>query len=198
MFFIIGLIKCLLFLAINIGVGLSFCYLFKWFFFLSKPLYLFGKHIPFTPGLLHRKKKWLINKLFQIIKDYLQYAMDEANRHNYLARLEDNLNNQYQEFTSPFLLNTPLPHFIKAKFEKWIQSFGKMLIKKLLRSFVPWVINQADIKGKIELLNEKLDIFMIERYFNEYVFKYILYFTIAFYGLTGLLNIIIFLLVSLF
>lgn len=198
MAFLIFLLKCLIFLGINIGFGLLFLYLFKWFFFLSKPVYIFGKKMPLTPGLLHRKKKWLINKLYQIIKEYLQFAMDEMDRYNYLARFEDKLNKQYQDFVSPLLDNVPLPRFLKTKFEKWIFSFGKMLIRKLLRSFIPWIIEQADLQGKVQLLDDKLDIFMIERYFNEYVFKYLRYFTIAFWGLTGLLNVFIFSIVSLF
>lgn len=198
MLFLIGLLKFVIIVLLNIGLGYLLCALIYNFFFCPKPLYFFSKKIPFTPGFLFRKKKFLIKKLNELIDNYLDYAINENNRHNYLAEFEDKIFKSIHQGLKSFFQEKLVPKFIKNKLMDWSENIAKMLIKKLTRELIPYIIYTLNIKDKIDLLNQKLDIHLLKSYFDQYVYKYIKYFTYAFFGLIGIFNAVIYLILSFF
>ena len=198
MFFLIGLLKFVLIILANVGLGYLLCSLIYGFFFCAKPIYFFNFKIPFTPGLLYRKKKWLIKKLTKLVDDYLDYAINENKRNNYLAQFEDKLFKTFHSSIKQFFSEKPLPKFIKNKLAEWSEKIAVTLVKKISRELIPYIIISLGIKDKIDLLSEKLDIDLLKKYFNEYVYKYVLWFTYAFFGLIGIYNAILYAILRLF
>jgi len=196
MIFLIGLIKFIVIVAVNIGLGLGLSGLIYNFFFCSKTKYIFGRKIPFTPGLIYRKKKWLIKKLNGIINDYIKYASDENLHNNYLASFERKIQKNIHNGLKEFFTKKLIPEFVRKKLVNWSDSLSVFLVKKITRELVPYIIFSADISGKIELLNQKLDIDLLKKYFDEYVYKYVRYFIYAFFGLIGFVNSLIYLILS--
>ncbi|HPY95700.1 MAG TPA: hypothetical protein PL063_00650 [Candidatus Cloacimonadota bacterium] len=198
MFFLIGLLKFIIILLANIGIGYLITSAFHCYFFCEKQKYLFGYKIPFTPGLIIRKKKWLIKKLTELVEQYLDYAIDEDDRNNYLARFEDKLFETMHDSINQFFSNKKIPGFMKNLLANWSEKLAKTLVKKIAREFIPFLIFNMDIKGKIDSLNEKIDISIIRSYFKEYVYKYVLYFSYACFGLLGIYNAILYAVLRLF
>lgn len=198
MFFLIGLLKFIIILGVNIGFGLLLSSLIYSFFFCSRTKYFFGYKIPFTPGLLYRKKKWLINKLNKLVNDYIRYASDENLQNNYLAVFERKMQKNIHESLKEFFKGKMLPAFMKNKLVSWLQSLSQLIVRKITRELIPYIIFTADISGKIDLLEDKLNIDMLKTYFNEYVYKYILYFIYIFFGLIGICNSVLYLILNIF
>jgi len=189
------IIKPLIFIFANILVGFLFIFTLKAFlFFPRKEKRVHGRKIPLTPGFIHKKKKWLIDKLHSILHKYLADAKSEREGTR-ISQWELKVFKAVYDKLKPISEFKFLPRKIKENIRHFLSTMVYEIVKQFLRSFVPYLMDRYNLKQYIDLLNVKLNVKVIEEYFNKYVYRFLLIFTLAFCFLIGLGNMIIYLII---
>ncbi len=190
---LIALLKSIIILILNTSIGILFVIVFRaFFFFPRKSLFWRGKQIPYTPGLLYRKKDWLIEKISSELHKYLQSAFDLNDTKSKIYQWQEEA---YKKSWDKFAFLEKykyIPYFISSNLRHLFSQFTYEFVKQFFRSFVPFLIEKYRAESYIDLLSEKLDIDIIYEYYNKYIFKYMMIFVGGWFFLTGLLNMIFF------
>lgn len=197
MIFILFLLKSLIVLGINIGFGYLISYCFHFYFFYPRKLYLFNRyHFPFSPGLLHRKKKVLIDYLHNKLNEYYNYTKQDYFQKNFLTDFENKIYNEIYPFVSKFLEKEWIPSFLHKKLLDISSNLTWSVIYKITRVVFPKSLHEFQVDQKIDMLDIKLDIYKLRELFEEYVYKYFLYFNLTFFTVVGLMNMIVFMVLA--
>lgn len=183
----------LILLVINLAVGWFMLYPLKVFlFYPKKQLHLFKKPVPLTPGFLIKKKQWLLNKIESLLNTYLAAASNPKNRESNIAKWEDKVYNwAFKTFNIENKISF-IPKFIKKRFQHYASLTTLEVAKQFLRDFVPFLLNKYNVASYIDLLDKKLDIKLIEEYFNKYVYKWLRLLCTALWAIAGLFNMFLF------
>lgn len=189
-------LKSLTFIVWNIALGLSIVYALKVFLFNSKPRFIFGKKIPFTPGFFVQKRDWIFSKARDILHDYLEQAEDVARRNGYLAKWEALVRETVWEKTGFIDELKLLPQSIKDKIHGKLSDLAKTLASSILRKAIPRLIEQLRIEHRIDEFDFRFSVEFFYGYFRKYVYKPLLYFFLAINLLIGIMNMILFLIVA--
>lgn len=188
-------LKALIFIVFNLISGYLIVFTGKAILFLPrKPKYWRGKQIIFTPGLLYRKKNWLIAKIQAMITDYIRDTKIETEASKITQWEEKAFQKAWEKFE---FLERPkyIPHAIKEQLHFYISAFVYEIVRQFLRSFVPYLAKEYHVQQYVDLLDQKLNVDVIYDYFNKYVYKYLLYFSLAFFFLVGFGNMILYFIV---
>jgi len=184
-------LKSLLFIVWNVGIGVLLINLIRGLLFNRKSRFVFGVHIPLTPGFLISKRDWVFNKVRAILHDFLDQA-DSVRNLGYLAKWEKLVFDTVWEkvqFVDGWKL---LPRSWKAKIKNFIAQTAKDLAKQILRQLIPKLIEQLQIEHRIDTFDEQFSSKVIRQYYNQYVHKYLIYFIMAVNLLIGITNMILF------
>lgn len=184
-------LKSLIFIVWNIALGFAVLASVKWFLFNSKALFVFGKKLPFTPGLLVRKRDWVFNKARDILHDYLEQAENEKN--GYLVKWEKAIFEAVWEKTAFIEEWKYIPRGIKQKLHTTLSTATRDIARNILRKTVPRMIEQYRLELQIEKIDFKLSIEFFYTYFQKYIYKPLWYAFLAVNTLIGILNMILFL-----
>jgi uncharacterized membrane protein YheB (UPF0754 family) len=193
MTFLIGFLRAIGFIAWNMLIGLSILYAINWFLFNKKRSYIFGMHIPGTPGFLVRKREWLFTKARDILHDYLAQAEESLQRNGYLARWEKMVRDTVWEKISFVDELRFLPGKWKEKLHNKIADAAKGIVSNILRKTVPRFIEMWRIEHRIDEFDDKFSIEIIYKYWRRYVFKPVLLGVLALNLLIGINNMIYYL-----
>lgn len=191
-------LQSLLFIVWNMVLGLLVIYFAKWLLFNSKPRYIFGKKIWFTPGFIVRKREWLFNKARFILHDYLAQAEDSRSRHGYLAKWEQQAHDflwEKTEFVDGWRF---MPAKLKAGIRKKIVDAFAGMVSKLLRKTIPRLAEQLRVEHRIDDYDFQFSIDFFRKYYDKYVHKYLIYFFLAVNFVIGVANMILFLIIGAF
>jgi len=192
-------LKALLILLANMGIGCFWAWIVMAFLFLpKKQKRLFGKPVPFTPGLLRRKKIWLVNRAYRYLDDYLNAAMNDADTQSVVARWEQKARAWMEQKLDGLQTTRRLPAAVGRAVGKVLADVVEEIARQLLRDFVPYLVEHYRVRHYIDLADKLVDVEVIYRFANRYVFKYIYFFMLGLCGLIGLFNVIVFLLLQLF
>ena len=188
-------LKALIFIIFNLISGYLIVFTGKAILFLPrKPKFWRGKQIIFTPGLLYRKKDWLITKINTIIADYIRDTKSESSENKVSEWEEKAFHKAWDKFN---FIEKPklIPHALKEQIHFYCSAFVYELVKQFLRSFIPYLMEEFKLDHYVDLLNQKLDVDIIYDYFHKYIYKYLLYFSLAFFFLVGFGNMILYFIV---
>ena len=189
-------LKSLVFILINVLCGYLFVYTIKFILFYPRTKkYIFNKKIPFTPGLIPRKKDWLINKVETLLRDYLRDCKINTEKSR-VTRWENKVFKKAWNKCEYVEKIKYLPGFIKEKLHYICSLLAYEFAKQFLRDFVPYLMERYNIKQYINLADKKIDIDTIRDFYNKYIYKYSLYIVLTFFGLMGLLNMLIYLIIQ--
>ena len=190
------IIKPLIFIIVNMLFGFLYVFIIKFFLFIpSKKIKVFGKHIPFTPAFVYRKKIWLIKKIKKMVNDYINDTKDDTDCSRITKWEHKVFHKTWDKIT--FMDDVSfIPKSIKNNFRHFIATIIFEIVKQFLRTFIPYLMEKYEVNKYIELLNTKLDVDIIKEYFNKYVYKYVLLFVLAIHFLIGLGNMLIYLCVK--
>ena len=195
--FLIIFIKCLVIVLINISLGWLISYLWHFYLFYPRKIFLFGKY-PFfySPGLLYRGKQKLIKYLHQKLNEYLEYAKSDYGNVNFLTEFEKNAYNEIFPYIKKFINIDWLPSFLTNRINEVLSSILWIVIRHLTRGVIPRIFIELQVECKIDLLDIKLDINMLKKMFEQHIYKYFMWFNMCFLGLVGLINMIVFLILK--
>lgn len=189
-------LKSLTFILWNIALGLLIINLLRWFLFNHKSRFIFGMHIPLTPGFLVAKRDWVFNKVRAILHDYLDQADRISDSFGYLAKWEKLVFDTIWEkakFVDGWKL---LPRSWKHKIRTMIAQASKDIARKILRQVIPKLIELMQIEHRIDDFDEQFSNKIIRQYYNKYVHKYLLYFFLAVNFLIGISNMIWYIIIA--
>lgn len=188
-------LKSLLFIVWNIAIGVFLINLVRWALFNLKSRFVFGVHIPLTPGFLIAKRDWVFNKVRAILHDFLD-QVDSPRTFGYLSKWEklvfDTVWEQVQ-FIDEWKL---LPRLWKTKIRTFIAQIIKDIVTKVLRQLIPKMIEQLQVEHRIDDFDEQFSSKIIRQYYNQYVHKYLIYFVMALNLLIGISNMILYLIIA--
>jgi hypothetical protein len=189
-------LKSLLFIVWNVAVGVMLVELVRWLLFNKKSRFVFGVHIPLTPGFLIQKRDWLFNKVRAILHDYLDQAERAMHNDGYLSSweklvYETALNNV--GFMDEWVL---MPNSWKQKLKEAIAKLAEEISRRILRQFVPKLFEQLQLENRIDNFDEQFNSKALRQYYNQYIHKYLSYFIIGLNVLIGITNMILYLIIA--
>ncbi|MBW6516260.1 MAG: hypothetical protein K0B81_06565 [Candidatus Cloacimonetes bacterium] len=88
-----------------------------------------------------------------------------------------------------------LPHFVKRNIQNLVAQIVFELTRYFIRTFIPYLMERYNIESYIVLLERKGDISILKAYYNKYIYRYLLYFSLIFFFFTGIFNMIIYLII---
>lgn len=189
-------LKSLLFIVWNVAIGLLIIELVRWILFNRKSRFIFGMHIPLTPGFVIAKRDWVFNKVRAILHDYLDQADKEYDTYGYLAKWEKLVYETILEKTGFVDEWKFMPHSWKEKIKTKLASIAQDIARKILRKVIPSLIEQLQVEHRIDDFDEQISSKVIRQYYNRYVHKYLIYFFMAVNFLVGVTNMILYLIIA--
>ena len=189
-------LKGLIFLIANMLVAYLIVFSIKAILFYPKrKKYWNSKPIPFTPGLLYRKQKWLIDKLHSLLNDYLKdckvYSDDSR-----ISKWESTVYDKTWDKFSFFEKQRFIPSSIKRIMHYYSSLFVMEFARQFLRNFVPFLMERYNVNKYVDLVDKKLNVDMILDFFNKKIYKYMLMVFVGLALLIGIFNMIVFFIVS--
>ncbi len=191
-----ALLKFLIIIVFNLSLGLTPVLLIIGFLFYPKEKKYIGyKQIPLTPAFAYRKKEQLMRKIHRLLHDYLEEC-ESLDQNSRVAKWEQ------KAFKSAFEKYgwiddiRWLPGVIKEKIHHFISTVAYEVVRQFLRKFVPFLIEKYKLESYIAIIDKKLDVEVIKEFFMKYIFKYIMIVLAICYGLLGLFNGFLFLIIK--
>ena len=189
-------LKSLLFIVLNVGVGLLLVYFAKWFLFNSTQRKIFGVRNPLTPGFVVRKRDWVFNKARDLLHDYLEQAGNPQANTGYLYNLEEQIQQKVWEQTS-FVDDWPLlPGGLKESIRNTVSNAVRGIASKILRKTVPHLLEQWRIEHRIDEYDEQFNLEFFYKYFRQYLYVPLLKIVAGINLVFGILNMILFLILA--
>jgi len=185
-------LKGLFFILFNLLSGFLIVFTIKAILFLPRKAYYFnGKKIIFTPGLLYRKRDWLMNKIRKELKDFLAEAKSDGEEGRISKWEKEAFKKAWEKFE---FIEKPrfVPKVIKENLHFFFSAITFEVVKQFLRSFIPYLMEHYQINKYVQLLDKKLNIDIIYGYFNKYLYKYLMWFSLGFFLIVGIGNMIIY------
>ncbi|MCB5261870.1 MAG: hypothetical protein LHW64_04065 [Candidatus Cloacimonetes bacterium] len=189
-------LKSLLFIVLNLAMGLLVVEFVKWLLFNSRARFIFGKKVWLTPGLIVSKRDWLFNKARFLLHDYLKQAEDSKDKYGYLAKWEKLVHDFIWEKTEFVDAWRFMPAKLKAGIRKKIVDAFTGMASKLLRKTIPRLAEQLRVEHRIDDFDEQFSLDFFRKYYNLYVHKYLIYFFLAINLIIGLENMILYLIIG--
>ena len=191
--FLFIFLKCLIILGVNIGFGWFISYVFQFYLFHPRKIYLFGKFpFYFSPGLLYRGKAKLINYLHQILIDYFEYVKEGYNHINFLTDFEKKMYKDIFPFLKKYLDMDWMPDLLKNKLNVVLSTILWMVIRHLTRSVFPRILIEINMECKIDLLDLKLDVNKLKFLFDKYFYNLLLAINLSVFAIAGMCNVLLF------
>lgn len=185
-------LKSLLFIVWNVLIGAGMIFTVRWLLFNQKSRFIFGGHIPLTPGFIVSKRDWVFNKVRAILHDFLEQADRVTGNYGYLYKWEKGVYDAVLD-KADFVDNWKfIPGAWRLKIRKAFAKAARDLASKILRKFIPRLIEQLQVENRIDSFDEQFSSKVLRQYYNQYVHKYLLYFFVAVNVLIGITNMILF------
>ena len=190
-------LKCIIILCLNILLGWFIAYSLHFYLFYPRKIFFFNKYrFYFSPGLIYRKKEKLITYLHDKVNEYYQYVNQDYIEINFLTNFENKMYDEIFSFIKKYLKREWIPEFIRSKVMEMISWLLWMGIRYLTRTFIPRYILEHKLHQKIDILDIKLDVNKLKKYYEEYIYKNYLYFNLVFFTVIGLINMVLFIILN--
>ncbi len=185
----------LIFIPLNLLFGASIIWFIRWLLFNKKQRYIFKKKNILTPGVIPKLKNYALGKVRGTVKDYFEQVDDFQSHQGYIYNWEKQVYQKVYDATE-FIDNARyIPTSVADWFRHSIAFISKDLSSRFLRTFIPYLYEYYSINDKIDLVDEKIDLIVIESYYNQYCHKFLMYFNLFIFLLAGILNLILFLII---
>lgn len=189
------LIRALLFLFLNIGLGylLVICLRAALFSPIRKK-YLFGWHIPITPGLIYQIKERLADYIHSILNDFLRDC-ENIDIDSRISQIEQQIYHKVLDRIDSLKLSSRIPRWIAKNLRDLTAQIAFELTRHVVRTFIPYLLEKYDVEQYISILEQRADISILKGYYNRYFHRFLLYFSLSFFFMTGIFNMLIYLII---
>jgi uncharacterized membrane protein YheB (UPF0754 family) len=189
------LIRALLFLFLNIGLGylLVICLRAA----LLSPIrkkYLFSWHIPITPGLIYQIKERLADYIHSILNDFLRDC-ENIDIDSRISQIEQQIYHKVLDRIDSLKLSSRIPRWIAKNLRDLTAQIAFELTRHVVRTFIPYLLEKYDVEQYISILEQRADISILKGYYNRYFHRFLLYFSLSFFFMTGIFNMLIYLII---
>lgn len=189
-------LKSLLFIVLNVGIGLLLVYFGKWFLFNPRQSKFLGMRNPLTPGFLVRKRDWVFNKARDLLHDYLEQAGNANIKTGYLFNIEEQVRQKVWEQTS-FVDGWPLlPGGLKERIREAAASAVKGIAGKVFRKTVPHLIEQWRLEHRIDEFDDQFNLEFLYNNFRQYLYVPLLKIVAGINLVFGIMNMVLFLILA--
>lgn len=186
----------LIFLPLNLLFGATIIWFIRWLLFNKKQRYIFKKKNILTPGIIPRLKGLLLRKVRGAVQDYFDQVDDFESHQGYIYNWEKKVYLKVYDATE-FIDNI---RYMPSSVADWIRNaisfISKDLSSRFLRTFIPYLYEYYTINDKIDMVSEKIDLVVIESYYNQYCHRFLIYFNLVIFFIAGILNQILFLILA--
>jgi uncharacterized membrane protein YheB (UPF0754 family) len=189
------LLRAFLFILLNVSLGYILVSIIRIIlFYPAEAKFIGDKKMPFTPALVYSLKKQIIRKLYNRLHDFIRECEDftDASR---ITKYEKMVYNRIEESLTSLDKIRYLPGFIAKEIKSICAQIGLEFSRHFIRSFIPFLMEKYNVESYIELLNQKLEIAVLKEYYDRYVHRYLLYLVLSFFFLTGIFNMLIYLII---
>jgi len=191
------LVKSFIVLGVNIAFGYIVSICVHNYFFYYRKVILFGKYpIPFTPGLVYRKKEQLMQYLRTLIDNYFDYVQRDFRQRNTLTDYEYKVYRELFPIIKDFFERDWLPEFLEQRLHDFLSRVLWLVIRKFSRSILPTILTEWGIYTKLDLLELHLDVEKLKEIFYEHFYKYYFWFNIFFFAIVGILNMAMYMILA--
>jgi|SRR5690554_687589 len=189
------LIRALLFLFLNIGLGylLVICLRAALFSPIRKK-YLFSWHIPITPGLIYQIKERLADYIHSILNDFLRDC-ENIDIDSRISQIEQQIYHKVLDRIDSLKLSSRIPRWIAKNLRDLTAQIAFELTRHVVRTFIPYLLEKYDVEQYISILEQRADISILKGYYNRYFHRFLLYFSLSFFFMTGIFNMLIYLII---
>ncbi len=153
------------------------------------------KKVPLTPGLAYRSKNWIIKKLSSLLEDYIKDTrnMDKESR---ISKWELIV---YRKVWHKMAFISEIK-FLPGSWKEKIRTFCAFIVyeitKQFFRSFIPYLMDHFAVRKYIELLDKKLDVEILKKFYVNYIFKYTMLLSLGIALFISIWNIIIYFIIK--
>lgn len=189
-------LKSLIFLPANMLVAFLIVSAFRHLlFYPQKEIYIYGKHLPLTPGILVKYHKLLIDKINGFISDFL-HDIETDHSENKINILEEKAFEKCYKWAEVRINSRFLPEKILTGLRVFVAEIGREFISQFLRTFVPFMMEKLNFDHYVDLVNHHFTIENIKMYYDKYIYRYSLYIMCGFALIIGITNQIIYLIMG--
>ena len=189
------MIRALLFLFLNIAMGFLLVTTIKALLFYPRTKkYLGGFHIPLTPALIYRIKGHITKQLYLLLHNFLN-DFENADFESKIAQIEQDIYRKVWDKLESLKGIKYVPKFIMSQIQKLFAQIAYEMVHYFIRTFIPYLIEKYNIESYLATLDNKADISILKGYYQRYIHRYLLYFSLTFFFFTGLFNMIIYLII---
>jgi hypothetical protein len=189
------IVKALLFLLLNIGLGyLLVVSLRAALFFPTEKKYLFGWPIPITPGLIYQIKRKIADHLHSILNDFLRDC-ENIDVDSRISQIEKQIYHRVLDRIDSLGLGRKIPKWLAKQIRDLFAQIAFELTRYFVRTFIPYLLERYNVEQYIILLDQKADISILKGYYTRYFHRFLLYFSLSFFFLTGIFNMLIYLII---
>ncbi|MDO9577390.1 MAG: hypothetical protein Q7J16_05855 [Candidatus Cloacimonadales bacterium] len=154
-----------------------------------------GKKIPLTPGFAYKFKNWIMHKIKRLLQDYINDSKNFSEKSRISIWEETFFQNVWDKFE--FFENIKyIPHSWKENIRYFFSMVFYEIAKQFLRKFVPYLMDYFEVDKYVELLDKKIDIDLVKKFYCAYIYKYVMLFVLAWGFFNGFWNLIIYLIIK--
>ena len=189
-------VKALAFLILNVSLGYLLAVMVKsLLFYPSRPKYFGYYKLPLTPGLVHRSKAVLISKLNSYVSVFIRDCQDFSEQGR-IYIFEMKVYAYVIDSLSEKKIMKSIPSFFEKPIKTIIAQFAFEIVRYFVRSFIPYLMDRYSLDCYLGLLDRKLEVSVLEGYYNRYFHRYLTLLFLSFFFMTGVFNMLIYILIG--
>ncbi|MBN1949308.1 MAG: hypothetical protein JW784_06155 [Candidatus Cloacimonetes bacterium] len=189
------ILRCLAFLVFNLLTAFFIVFSIKAFLFYPRhSWFINGKRVIFTPGFLYRQKSRLFHGLDNLLNNYLRETASASDKTK-IAEWEKKAYRRAWENLQGVENIRFLPHSIKEKIRYYLALVCYEAVRQFLRTFIPFLLERYQARRLITEMELRLDVAVLEDYYNRYIYRFMLVFFLGIAFCIGLGNMIIYIII---
>ncbi|MCF7920913.1 MAG: hypothetical protein K9N06_13490 [Candidatus Cloacimonetes bacterium] len=189
-------LKSLLFLPANVLIAILPVILIRRILFYPRTRkYIFGRHLPLTPGIIVKYHGILLEKLNNFVKGFLR-DIESDYEGNPINRWENQSFEKCYKWAETRIQMKYVPRKIVIGVRVMAAEIGREFVRQFARSFIPFLMEYFQVSHYLDLINHYVTLEILQKYYDRYIFKYSLLIMGGIALIIGIVNQLIYLIIG--